>query len=267
MNDSSTVPRKPLRILFMHGLESGPGGSKDRYLRQHFEEVCTPDMKMSLFRLTRSNSVLRNALRRPLFLGWTTAAAVTLPFAVVTYAPVALPEWAAVFGGVLVTIRKRLARQALAASLNRSIAIQAAAIREFHPDIVIGSSWGSLVALMCVSRGVYSGPQLLLAPPAKLVLDRLGDTDGSRWETLCRSISPEIARGTLVVHGDEDTTVPVDDSRLLAAATGIELRVIPGDHRLNTALIDSAEGQGTSDRLKELVSEVAARNCHSLDLP
>ena len=56
-----------LRLLYMHGLESGPGGSKDTYLRRHFQ-VCMPDMKISLYRLSKSNSVLRNAVRQPLFL-------------------------------------------------------------------------------------------------------------------------------------------------------------------------------------------------------
>jgi len=69
VNNSSAAPRKPLKVLFMHGLESGPHGSKDTYLRRHFE-VCTPEMKTSLFGVTRTNSVVRNALRRPLFLGW-----------------------------------------------------------------------------------------------------------------------------------------------------------------------------------------------------
>ena len=107
--NSSEEPRKPLKVLFMHGLESGPRGSKDRYLRRYFE-VCTPDMKTSLFGLTRANSVIRNVLRRPLFLGWAAAAATTLPCAIAMYGPLAGPAWAVVFGAVLATIRKPLER-------------------------------------------------------------------------------------------------------------------------------------------------------------
>ena len=43
----------------MHGLEGGPGGKKTQYLERHFE-VCAPDMQISLFRLTKANSILRN---------------------------------------------------------------------------------------------------------------------------------------------------------------------------------------------------------------
>lgn len=57
------------RVLFMHGLESGVGGSKDCYLRQHFD-VLTPDMQMSVCRRDRTKSVINNILRQPLFWGW-----------------------------------------------------------------------------------------------------------------------------------------------------------------------------------------------------
>ncbi len=259
VSNNSTEPHEPLKILFMHGLESRPGGSKDRYLRRYFKKVCTPDMKMSACRLTRSNSVVRNLLRRPLLWGWAAAAVAALPLGWAIYGPLAFPVWAVVFGGVLMAIRGPLTRQALAASLDRCLAIQTAAIREFRPDLVVGSSWGAAVALMCASRGIYSGPMLLLAPPVKMVLDRLGDADGSHWETLCGSISPEVVRRILVVHGDQDATVPVEDSRSLAAATGLELRVVAGDHRLNAALMDGEDGPDTSERLKQLITEVAAR--------
>ncbi len=259
MDNNGTKPRKPLRILFMHGLESGPGGSKDRYLRQHFEDVRTPDMKMSLYRLTKSNSVARNALRRPLFLGWATAATVTLPLAWLTYGLVAISAWAAVFVAVLAAIRRPLIRQALAASLDRCVAVQADAIGEFRPEVVIGSSWGSVVALMCTSRGVYSGPQLLIAPPLKLVFDKLGDSDGSRHDALCKGLSPDAVRRAMVVHGTEDATVPVEHSHLLAAATGVKLKILPGGHRLNSALLGSAEGPGTSERFEQMITEVAAQ--------
>jgi hypothetical protein len=64
----------------------------------------------------------------------------------------------------------------------------------------------------------------------------------------------------LVVHGDQDAVVPVDHSRSLAAATGVELRVIPGgDHALKSALMDSADGDDTNDQLSQLIAEVAAR--------
>jgi len=244
----------------MHGMESGPGGSKDRYLRQHFEKVCTPNMQMSLFSLTKSNSILRNILRRPLFLGWLMLAAGTLPLAIATYEPLALLGCLVLMGSTMVVILRPIIRQALNASIDRSVEIQAKAIEEFQPDIIVGASWGAFVALICASRRIYIGPQLLLAPPLKLVLDKLGDLNGSRWQDFCKSISAEVAQRILVIHGDQDTTVPVLHSQLLSASTGIELRVISGDHRLNSALLGQPEEHSTNDRLKKLIHEVVAKH-------
>ena len=43
----------------MHGLESGPNGTKARYLRENFSKVYIPDMQMSAFNPTRRNSPSR----------------------------------------------------------------------------------------------------------------------------------------------------------------------------------------------------------------
>lgn len=37
------------RVQFVHGLESGPGGSKARYLAAHFPEALTPEMNTKDF--------------------------------------------------------------------------------------------------------------------------------------------------------------------------------------------------------------------------
>ena len=44
------------------------------------------------------------------------------------------------------------------------------------------------------------------------------------------------------MHGTADDTIPLQDSLDLAAATGVEVKVVPGgDHRLNAALLDTDE--------------------------
>ena len=50
------------KVLFVHGLESGPTGSKARYLLSHFDSdyVIVPDMQMSVFDIQKENSVVRN---------------------------------------------------------------------------------------------------------------------------------------------------------------------------------------------------------------
>lgn len=47
----------------MHGLESGPSGDKVQRLRAAGVEVDAADMKMSIRRLDRESSVVRNLLR------------------------------------------------------------------------------------------------------------------------------------------------------------------------------------------------------------
>jgi predicted esterase YcpF (UPF0227 family) len=56
-HDGDLAPRR-LRVLFMHGLESGPKGNKARLLREHFE-LQAPDMEVSTWRLDRRRSVTR----------------------------------------------------------------------------------------------------------------------------------------------------------------------------------------------------------------
>ncbi len=244
-----------LRVLFMHGLESGVGGSKDCYLRQHFE-VLTPDMQMSVFRRDRANSVVNNMRRHPLFWCWVALAPATLLYAMISCGPMAWFAWLA----MAVTTLWLLFRHAFSTSLERCIEIQTKAIKEFQPDIVVGSSWGGAVALTCAARGIYTGPLLALAPVPKKVLWYLGDFSGSRWSALCNGIKTSSAQCTVIVHGDADETVSIADSRSLASKSGATLIEIPGgDHRLNAALVDGESGRGSSDRLRQLVCEVAAK--------
>lgn len=241
------------KILFIHGLESGPGGSKDQYLQNHFESVYTPNMQMSLFRLNRSNSVLRNIFRLPLFWGW---------FAMFPFGLYVLPQldfW--VVFGVLVLfvgagflLKKTLFQQALWRSLEHCILVQKEAITSFQPELILASSWGALVALFCVERGFYGGKVVLIAPPLKLFFERVGKPKG--WEDFCQKFSQNQISKMLVIHGDQDEVVPLEDSKLFVQKTGLELRVLAGDHRLNSTLLEDKEKNLKNPLLKEILLEV-----------
>ena len=101
-----------------------------------------------------------------------------------------------------------------------------AALRSERPDIVIGSSFGGAVAVRLMALGEWTGPAVLIAPAsAKLGSDR---------------VLPPGMR-VIVLHGDADDVVPIEDSRALVAGAGpgVELREIAGgDHRLNSVLED-----------------------------
>ena len=156
-----------LRILFLHGLESSPGGRKAVWLAQRYGARVPA--------LTTSD--------------WATARA------------------------------------------------QAeAAVREYQPEIIIGSSYGGALLLSLLQGGVTRARAVLIAQagvklglPARL---------------------PERARAVLL-HGTADDVVPIEGSRALArdAGPGVQLWEIEGgDHPLNAILED-----GTLERAIDAV--------------
>merc|ERR1711908_103503 len=116
-----------VRVLFMHGLESGPKGTKVRYLRQHFEVDC-PDMQMSAYNPFRRNSPMRHLI---LLLGGTAVLVSILP-----------PHAAqiAALAGIAAIIP--MVRWRLRVALANCTRLQAQVINKLKPDVVVASSWG-----------------------------------------------------------------------------------------------------------------------------
>jgi predicted esterase len=117
------------------------------------------------------------------------------------------------------------------------VAVHAATLERFRPDVLVGSSFGGAVVVALLERGLWRGPTLLLAQAAE------NYRPGARL--------PEGVR-VLLVHARQDAVVPVEHSRALAK-TGtpalVELIECDDDHPL-TALVESGE-------LIELVRRVA----------
>jgi pimeloyl-ACP methyl ester carboxylesterase len=99
------------------------------------------------------------------------------------------------------------------------------AILEEKPKLIVGSSYGGALLLALVLEGSWSGPCLFIAQAGV----KLG-------------VGSHLPEGTraILLHGTEDSIIPLDGSRLLAdSSTAAELEVIPGgDHRLNQILRD-----------------------------
>ena len=85
--------------------------------------------------------------------------------------------------------------------------MQKKVIKEFKPDIVIGSSWGGAVAVECILNKDWNGPTILLAPASHLVNKNLIHPR--------KSISIPSNVPCYIFHGTNDTTVPVSDSKEL----------------------------------------------------
>ena len=162
--------KSDLRVLFVHGLESGPSGQKAVYLGERFRAL-TPKMD------TKS------------------------------------------FAG--------------------SVDLQAQALRDFEPDVLVGSSFGGAVAVALLDRGAWRGPTLLLAPAAGY----FGVTE---------ALPPHVP--ILIVHGKDDNVVAIEGSRRLAK-TGtpalVQLVEVDDGHRLQT-LVERDELAGYVRRVAAL---------------
>eukprot|EP00730_Choanoeca_flexa_P012004 TRINITY_DN3024_c0_g1_i2.p1 TRINITY_DN3024_c0_g1~~TRINITY_DN3024_c0_g1_i2.p1 ORF type:complete len:247 (+),score=23.68 TRINITY_DN3024_c0_g1_i2:3-743(+) len=222
--------RSTARVLYIHGLESGPWGAKAMALKKHFKNVKSVDMEVSLWRLNRRNSLARCML---VSMSATIVATGTITTAL-TYAQ---PSLAISTIGGLTTLffmaRYHALPRAVERMLNSATSIQTKAIASFKPDLIVGSSFGGAVACHLIAQQRWSGPTLLLAPAYLQILNR------ARRE-LCDTSMQALKRysdqsNVLIVHSDNDTTVPPADAvalhRMLGSSSQLKALAYD-DHRL-----------------------------------
>jgi predicted esterase len=124
------------------------------------------------------------------------------------------------------------------ADFDACVALHAATLNEFEPDVLVGSSFGGAVVVELLRRALWRGPTLLLAQAA-----------------LRRDPKARLPGGVPVwlVHGRDDALIDVADSRALARTGDAELvRLIEvdDDHSLHATV--------RSGRLLEIVRELVA---------
>ena len=91
------------------------------------------------------------------------------------------------------------------------------------PPLLVGSSFGGIAGLLAALGAVQLGvvvPALVLLAPALQV--PLGAD--------ARSLAPPAA--TVIVHGTEDSVIPIEISRRFAEQHGVRLIEVDDDHRL-----------------------------------
>jgi pimeloyl-ACP methyl ester carboxylesterase len=128
-----------------------------------------------------------------------------------------------------------------------SVAVQAQALREFEPHVLVGSSYGGAIAVELLQRGLWRGPTLLLAQAA-----------------LRCGLAPELPSGVDVwlVHGTRDDIIDPEDSRVLARSGSpgsVRLIEIDDVHALHTTVEDG--------RLVAWVEQLAPIAVRSRSLP
>jgi predicted esterase YcpF (UPF0227 family) len=205
------------QIVFFHGLESGPGAYKHRWLNSLYgeENVHCIDMEMSLYNIRKANSVSRQLV-----------------------------------SNMLTTLPWNLLARSIHSSLNRCLIQQIPQIEKVNvlvgsgkgiKGIVVASSFGGAVATLALARGVWSGPTVLLAP-AYGKLSSYGSynpQDRARvvYSQIGKSLTAEQKKLCCILHGTDDTTIDMQDSIELSELSGIRLvKVEGGTHSLNDHL-------------------------------
>jgi pimeloyl-ACP methyl ester carboxylesterase len=203
------------RVLYVHGLESGPTGHKARLLAEAGFEVSAVQMPFGR----------RHALREPLVAVWALSSLSLVGFAAWSTAPwlvtVALVAGATSFPVVRLFVTRRV--------FSRSLEVQRRHLAATPVDVVVGSSFGGAIAVELLRAGDWRGPTVLLCPASALVSRRSGWPPHPGFD----GMSPDATAQVLVVHGTRDETVPLEDSRRLVARTSARLVTVEDDHRLS----------------------------------
>jgi len=130
------------------------------------------------------------------------------------------------------------------------------AAKNLDPSVtmVCGSSWGGAVALYMIANKLWTGKTVLIAPAFKRVITQgMADKNGRDhleqktmkvwYDRLAQCLPDDAARsGVVVIHGEKDEIIPLDDSKELCRVIGLKLVTIPeGDHTLNDYLISQKQ--------------------------
>ncbi|CAE7794531.1 unnamed protein product, partial [Symbiodinium sp. KB8] len=166
----------PIKVLYMHGLESTAWGAKSDRLKHVVAEAEAVQMPVKHLRaLSGPNPHVKAALACALVgvlaiagglllllhsdevweagLNWRQQLAVALLFA----------------GGLSLAATLLFVQWALQFLVEACYAVQRAALRRFKPDVVMGSSFGGGMAQLLLARGEWAGPTVLLAPAGEQV--------------------------------------------------------------------------------------------------
>jgi hypothetical protein len=223
------------KVLFMHGLESGPNGRKVRHLKTLYDVRCV-DMNVSLFSIWKPNSILRCFLLQPtLWAVLASSGAVTYLLFQTYHDCSPLLQWGlAGFAWLAasIVVWRVLIGNALQNAATGCMNIQRNEINSFKPDIVIASSWGGGIALLCAHFRVWTGPMLLLAPSYSKFLRF--SAFKSKFQTMDVFLKP-ISNGIVIVHGlQDDVVLPVDSEVLCRKLPHAALHLVRDGHRLDS---------------------------------
>ena len=196
-------------VLFIHGLESGPRGSKSRALEQAGFTVIAGQMPCGRKAILLDPAVIALGV-----------AALTVLIVASSFGAIGFLICVVSYAVLQRFVRPMLVRR----MFRRSLAVQLALLAANQIDVVVGSSFGGAVAVELLHTGAWKGRTVLLCPAHRLVA-------GRAW--LPASTLPADASHVVVVHGRQDETVPIDHSRALVKGTAAKLIEVDDQHRLS----------------------------------
>eukprot|EP00921_Rhytidocystis_pertsovi_P022265 GHVQ01035610.1.p1 GENE.GHVQ01035610.1~~GHVQ01035610.1.p1 ORF type:complete len:294 (-),score=36.36 GHVQ01035610.1:112-993(-) len=228
-----TMDSPNARVLFLHGLEGGPGNRKQKMLENALGQrnVSSPNLGTRLWMATCT-----------IGFGVICLAFVTAIVLCSIYTHWSIATGVGVGLVILVLILYYVGGRVLTRfMLSRAVAVGQRRFQEFRPNVIVCSSFGAVVLL---NMNIPKLPLLLLAPAQDAFSRYVG-----RKEYCSLRVYPY----TIIVHGINDKTVPLDDSiRLCETAEPgrCRLEVIEDDHRMSTV---------TDEDLRALIREVYDR--------
>lgn len=202
------------RVMYVHGLESGPTGKKAKLLAEAGFDVTAVLMPCSQ----------KYALRDPLIALWAIGSMALVIAAARSEWPLLAALAAGLAFGAFLPVKALVTRRVL----ERSVEVQRRHLERTKPDVVLGSSFGGAVSLELLRRGLWRGPTVLLCPAHERVTER----GWQRRHPGLAGVPAEVVANVLVVHGTNDETVPIEHSRRLVAGTRARLVTVDDDHRL-----------------------------------
>jgi hypothetical protein len=198
-----------MRVLFIHGLESGPNGRKARLLRLLGHKVFVPDMRL----------LYRQSVRRGILLS-VIGVAIGL---CITHSLLHLYRGQLLMSCLAMAVLYFIFRYDLDRGFAKSTLLVTKEICKFHPDVVVGSSYGSAVLIRLIAIGVWTGPSLILSSVHNFLH--------------CNLIPVKPGGPILLVHGTGDHICSMHEVqkltlRYLSAGINAKLVIEPDDHAL-----------------------------------
>ena len=218
----STAER--LKILYVHGWESGPNGIKSQALQKKFD-VYGKEQSVGAFNIFKKNSVISNIIKQQfLYIAGLIGSVFGTYYylnnkkqdinknknKIYLYTSLISLFW---FGTIWIK-RDYIISKALKASINSSIIIQRNAILKHKPDILIGSSFGGAVIMYLLRKKIWNGPTILLAPGYTKVIRyiRYDIKNVSNSLNLMNINNYSNNKKILIIHGDKDSQIKLEDS-------------------------------------------------------